>query len=304
MIFDDIRCFPDRMGYQEALSGVRELCVEHLGEHLGGQLAALARPAFDLKPADESSAAAGLCRWGGPALLEPGTPWPMYAGVPLSLYAVLDVGALSPWLGDQIPPTGSALLNFFFLDPETGSTEVPKEASGFSYDDPQVCRVVPADPQRAIEIAAPDPAPRFDRIPLVATPVVTLPSASSYDCDPVLNSLDFGNEFEETSLYRVNPGWLVVDKFGEDAWPRYCVSEQGIEWGGMSNQAFGWPPIRSYGVDLLEELSPDEPYVHLLTLGSTDLWEWGDGGIVRFVAPAKALWEGDLSQVRANPDDW
>ncbi|GAA4629364.1 hypothetical protein GCM10023196_049810 [Actinoallomurus vinaceus] len=286
------------------LSGVRELCVEHLGEHVGGQLAALARPGFDLKPADEDAAATGLCRWGGPALLEPGTEWPAYAGVPLSLYAVLDVGALGPWLGDQIPATGSALLNFFFLDPWTGSQEVPKDAGGFSYDDPQVCRVVPADPQRAVEVPPPDPAPRFDRVRLHANPVVTLPSALSYDCDPVLGTLDYRDEIEGASLYHADPAWLVVDKFGEDAWQRYCADEQGIEWGGMSNQAFGWPPIRSYGVDLLQELSQDEPYAHLLTLGGTDMWEWGDGGILRFVTPAKALREGDMSQVRANGDDW
>ncbi|GAA4628099.1 hypothetical protein GCM10023196_043040 [Actinoallomurus vinaceus] len=137
-----------------------------------------------------------------------------------------------------------------------------------------------------------------------ATPVVTLPSASSYDCDPVLSTLDYGDEIEESSLYHVDPGWLVVNKLGETAWPQYCAEEQGIEWGGMHNQAFGWPPIRSYGVDLLEELSQGEPYAHLLTLGATDMWEWGDGGILRFVTPAKALREGDVSQVRANPDDW
>ncbi|WP_433181281.1 DUF1963 domain-containing protein [Actinoallomurus sp. CA-150999] len=292
------------MRYEEALSGVRELCVEHLGEHLGAQVAALARPGFELKPADEDAAVTGLCRWGGPALLEPGTQWPMYAGVPLSVYAVLDVGALGPWLGDQVPATGSALLNFFFLDPWTGSQEVPKDAGGFSYEDPRVCRVVPADSQRAVEVPAPDPAPRFDGVPLHAHPVVTLPSASSYDCDPVLSTLDYGDAIEESSLYQVDPAWLVVDKFGEAAWPQYCVDEQGIEWGGMRNQAFGWPPIHSYGVGLLEDLSQDEPYAHLLTLGATDMWEWGDGGILRFVAPAKAFRAGDMSQARANPDAW
>ncbi|WP_433515165.1 hypothetical protein ACQP2T_05865 [Nonomuraea sp. CA-143628] len=52
-----------------------------------------------------------------------------------------------------------------------------------------------------------------------------------------------------------DPGWLVVDKFGGAAWPQYCVDEQGIEWGGMSNQAFGWPPIRSYALASLAAYS-------------------------------------------------
>lgn len=292
------------MGYEEALSGVRELCVEHLGEHVGTQLAALARPGFDLKPADGGAAATGLCRWGGPAMLEPGTPWPVYAGVPLSMCTVLDVGALGPWLGDQMPSSGSALLNFFFLDPWTGFQELPKGV-GFSFQDPRLCRVVPADPQRAIEVEAPEPAPRFDGVPLHARPVVTLPSAMTYDCDPVLHTLDYGDEIKGSPpWYEAAPGWFVVDRFGENAWPQYCQDEQGIEWGGMSHQAFGWPLISSSGVNELKDLSQDEPYALLLTLGGNDMWEWGDGGFLRFVTPARPLRDGDFSQVRVIPDDW
>ncbi|WP_034483318.1 hypothetical protein [Actinomadura oligospora] len=287
------------MSYEEALSGVRALCVETLGEHIGSQLAALARPGFDLRPADERNAATGLCRWGGPALLEPGTPWPAYAGVPHSLFAVLDVAALGPGVADQAPP-GAALLNFFFLDPWTGSEEVPDDVSSFSDEELEEYLVVPADPRRAVEVPAPEPSPRFDQVPMHARLVVTLPSASTYDCDPVLHTLDIGDEVKASELYRTFPGFLVVDRFGEEVWPRYGEDAQDIPWGGMSDQAFGWPSIHNSGVPLLEDLSQDEPYVHLLTLGANDMWE----GSLRFVAPAKAIREGDLTQVRAAPENW
>ncbi|WP_433338673.1 hypothetical protein [Spirillospora sp. CA-294931] len=75
--------------YEEAHAKVRELCVEHLGEHIGAQVAALAKPAFALRPAKPGIEPAGLGRWGGPALLNPGTPWPDCDGIPLSLFAVL-----------------------------------------------------------------------------------------------------------------------------------------------------------------------------------------------------------------------
>jgi hypothetical protein len=50
------------------------LCVEHLGEHAGRQLAALARPGVRLDAVDDEELAAGECGVGGPALLETRSP--------------------------------------------------------------------------------------------------------------------------------------------------------------------------------------------------------------------------------------
>jgi hypothetical protein len=45
----------------------------------------------------------------------------------------------------------------------------------------------------------------------------------------------------------------------------------------------------------LQELSPDEPYRHIITIGQY----MGDGGYVHFVMPAQAFREGDYSQTVA-----
>lgn len=179
-----------RDGLRGSLREGPTLCVDHLGEHIGTQVAELAKPGFGLRPVKPGVAAAGLSRWGGPALLNPGTPWPEYEGVPLSLFAVLDVDALGPLVGDERPPDG--LLNIFFLDPDIQRGYVLANAPNFVFEDPRNCRIIPADPARAVEMTAPAPASVHDAEPFYAVPVVTLPSARGVDYDPVLDTLDYG----------------------------------------------------------------------------------------------------------------
>ncbi|MEU6711670.1 DUF1963 domain-containing protein [Nonomuraea sp. NPDC046802] len=66
----------------------------------------MARPEFGLTAAQEGRPPTGRCRFGGSALLEPGTSWPDFNGIPLSLFVVLDTDEL---------PVRPGLLNFFYL---------------------------------------------------------------------------------------------------------------------------------------------------------------------------------------------
>src|ERR1044072_2783807 len=102
------------------LTALRDFCAERLGADLADRFVRLARPGFALTEAGPGEAA-GHSRFGGRAMLEPGTEWPTCDGFPLSLLAVLDTDALAPWLGD-ILPAGTGLLNFFSLasDSEEG----------------------------------------------------------------------------------------------------------------------------------------------------------------------------------------
>jgi hypothetical protein len=85
----------DRAVHFDDPAAVLPTCIERLGEHAGRKSAAPVRPGFLLRrPADQATAT-GLRRLGGPALLEPDTPWPEVDGFPLSLPAVLDTEALA-----------------------------------------------------------------------------------------------------------------------------------------------------------------------------------------------------------------
>ena len=285
--------------YEEACARVRELCIEHLGEHIGTQVAALAKPGFGLRPAKPGIAAAGSSRWGGPALLNPGTPWPEYEGVPLSLFAVLDVDALGPWLGDERPPAGDGLLNVFYCDPDSERGYLREDAPLLDFDDPRHCRIIPADPARAAEVEAPAPASIHDPEPFYAVPVVTLPSARGVDYDPILDRLDYGGETDGSPYYKSMPGRLIGDRLG-DVWREFCEKDQGLykyeDVYFSPDQAFGWPYLEN-GFPQLEEMSDGEPYRHIITIGHYDLA--GDGGYLHFVLPANAFRAGDYEQIVA-----
>ncbi|MGO4430553.1 hypothetical protein AB4Z54_70270, partial [Streptomyces sp. MCAF7] len=91
------------MDPESTLSALRDFCAERLGPELAARYVDLARPGFGLTAAENPGEAAGHSRFGGRAMLEPGTPWPTCDGFPLSLIAVLDADVLSPWLGDVLP---------------------------------------------------------------------------------------------------------------------------------------------------------------------------------------------------------
>jgi hypothetical protein len=255
---------------------VRELCIEHLGEHLGSQLAALAKPGFMVDAVAEGESAAGRCRFGGPALLEPGTAWPECEGVPLSLFAVLDLDALAPWLGDELPG-GTGVLNFFFLYPEAGDAWAV--FGRLDMEDPRLCRVLAADPARAVEVPAPAGAAVFDSVPMYAQPIVTLPDA----WDDVVGRLDPGPDHADGF-----PSMVVQNLFGS-VWQEYSTIEGSL----LAGQAFGWPNMLSNGP--LPAKGERAESRHLLQLSSNELWNWSEGGWLHFMVPVTALRDGDLS---------
>lgn len=257
----------------DAHDGMMRACVERLGEKAGRQYAAMARPGFRLERATDDAPATGRCRLGGPSLLEAGTPWPELDGVPLSLYAVLDTDALAPWLGDFLP-TRPGLLNFFFLDPDLPY----EEYSRLDPYRPEAWRVIPADPARAVETAAPAPARSHPAVPVHATRTITLPDA--WDVADGDVAYDENQYWGASSLILTHMGDLDGNTAGH-----HC--------------AFGWPDT-SYSSQVTGR-DADGPAIHLLQLAEdAELdWGWGDAGTMYFTIPAGAYAAGDFGRAEA-----
>ncbi|MGI5352523.1 DUF1963 domain-containing protein [Streptomyces sp. CA-250714] len=252
---------------------MRRICAERLGEPAGRQLAAMARRGFRLdRPTDETPAT-GRCRLGGPALLEPGTPWPELDGYPLSLHAVLDTDALAPWLGDELP-TRPGLLNFFYLDPDVPYEEYRK----LDADAPEACRVIPADPARAVETSAPAPARSYPVAPVHAAGTAMLP-----DC------------------WDLEDGDIPYDRDEHWGLPSLILTQlDGLDGNTAGHHcAFGWPDT-SYAIYVTER-DADGPEIHLLQLAEDGElgWGWGDAGTLYFMIPASAFAAGDFSRAEA-----
>lgn len=284
------------MDLDAAVRELGDLCVSHLGEQIGRQLAALARPTAALVPVADG-VRTGRSRLGGAALLDPGTAWPEYEGYPLSLLAVIDMAHLGSWVDARLPDR-PGLLNFFFLeidDPDDQSRE-PYRAALPGLRNPLTCRVVPADAGRAEEVQAPPLAASFSSRPLNLVTGLTLPDFAD---DPVLQDLDLGVH-AEVGVYGAWPGAFVDEKFGA-AWDDYLAGQPLFD--EHANRVFGWPRLGA-GSCLLTSLEAGKEYVHLLELASDREFQWGDGGSLHFVSPAGALRDGDFSRVVADASSW
>ncbi|MEV1246682.1 DUF1963 domain-containing protein [Nonomuraea sp. NPDC050022] len=269
------------MDLQDALAANRALCVEALGERLGQQLTDLARPGFELRPATAGRPATGMCRLGGPALLEPGMGWPEADGSPLSLFAVLDMDGLASWVGDQAP-VQAGVLNFFYLD-------LPHN---LQLDDPRICAVVPADSMRAVEVASPEPLVEFEVVRLHAWGGLSLPGPYTEYSPAVWERFEMDDELQEE--FEENSFRFMVKRFGK-AWQN--------DPGRLSadEQAFGWPLMETHPLRARLE----EGDRHLLTLSSNHgSWCFPNGGSLIFFMPERALRDGDFSQVFTEPDAW
>ncbi|GAA0353931.1 YwqG family protein [Actinoallomurus spadix] len=256
------------MDFRESLAEIEALCAEHVPGAAGPQLAAMALPGLMLDPVDDGHLATGRCRLGGPALLEPGTPWPECDGIPLSLLAVLDTDPLAGWLGDRLP-CRPGLLNFFYLDPDLDYDDYRHIDL---FEDARVWRVIPADPARAESVAAPAGARSFAATPLRASPIPTLPD----QWDPAVDGLDFGPD-------RDLPPCLEVGEVC-GAWTE--------RYGDGLHRAFGWP-------SLLQGPLQAEGHVHLLQIDGFDRWTFGDAGVLYYTIPEDALRAGDFTRVVA-----
>jgi len=246
------------MEFQAVSSSFEAACVAQFGPVPGERLAALARPGFEIEPAAGSPT--GRCALGGPALLEPGTPWPEAAGFPLSLLAVLDVDAFAPWLGEHLPRR-VGLLNFFIVEPGPGQPYPEVD-----FDDPRWLRVIPADPARAVAMPAPAEAVSFPREPLRAQPVLTMPD----EWHPSVHRIDFG----------LDP-LAVAAKVAD--FHRACPL---VEVPG-GNTTFGWPVGELGSIYRWED-----DHVHLLKLMD------GPSGFptLYFMIPGEALRAGDFTR--------
>ncbi|MEO3815572.1 DUF1963 domain-containing protein [Plantactinospora sp. B24E8] len=250
------------MDLRSALDRLRNACVARFGEPAGVRLAALARPGFDLRPATGDNTT-GRCAFGGPALLDPGTPWPEYDGFPLSLLAVLDTDALADWLGEHLPRR-VGLLNIFGLEPAKGVPYPP----GMDFDDPRWLRVVPADPARAVPVPTPaGDAALFDRVPIRAVPLLTMPDVWG----EAVQRIDFGDEHPVAVADAIEEFYTSCPELGEAS--------------GAST--FGWPvgELGSVG-------SWQDDHTHLLKLcdGPSEI------PTLYFSIPTEAFRAGDFSR--------
>lgn len=249
------------------------MCVDRLGDQTGRQFAALARRGFLLERPAEQDVAAGRCRLGGAALLDPGAAWPQAAGLPLSLLAVLDLDALAGWLGEALPAQRPGLLNFFRADPDIPVPDLLR----LDLRDPDSWRVVPADAARAVETSAPAPARVYPVVPMHAAAVTMLPDA----CDVLDGDIDY-NKHAYWGVIELL--WEAMKGLDGNAADRHC--------------AFGWPDT-SYANPVTPR-DADGPQIQLLQLAQdAELgWGWGDAGTLNFTVPAGALAAGDFSHAR------
>ena len=206
-------------------------------------------------------------------MLEPGAAWPELDGVPLSLHAVLDTDAVAPWLADELP-VRPGLLNFFYLDPD-----VPyEEYRMLDTSRPEMCRVISADPARAVATPAPEPARSYPARPFHAAEVTMLPDCWDVEDDDI--AFDPDEHWGAASLILTAMGDIDGNTAGR-------------------HRAFGWPDT-SYGSGVTAR-DADGPAAHLLQLAEDEElgWGWGDAGTLYFMIPAKAFAAGDFSQAEA-----
>ncbi|MGX7676823.1 DUF1963 domain-containing protein [Plantactinospora sp. DSM 117369] len=252
------------MEFDATFGRFRQACVDRFGEPAGARLAALARPGFGLDRATDAEPATGRSALGGPALLDPGTPWPDYDGFPLSLLAVLDTDALAGWLGEHLPQR-VGLLNVFILEPRRGVPYPPD----MDFDDPRWLRVIPADPATAVEVTTPaGDAAVFDRTPLHAEPVLTMPEKWS----DAVHGIDFGGED------MLNVAYAVADLY---------ESSPDVAEAAGPGSTFGWPVGEIGAIQKWED-----SHTHLLKLcnGPSEI------PTLYFSIPTDAFRAGDFSR--------
>ncbi|MER6146253.1 DUF1963 domain-containing protein [Streptomyces sparsogenes] len=281
------------MDPKSTLSALRDFCAERLGPELAARYVDLARPGFALTEAEDPGEAAGLSRFGGRALLEPGTPWPACDGFPLSLIAVLDTDAMAPWLGDVLPASGAGLLNFFYLDAES------EQCDPASYDlmlkhshyDPGVSRVIPARFTHAVETEPPARSSVFEPIPWAATPGFAFPDT----WDPAWDGFDVGPDADD--MARAMPGSYVEGLLTEWSERPGALDSEDI--------AFGWSQFPTGSSPMLPSGEDPNRYHHLLQLSGQDEWYiGGDGGWMHWSIPTDALRTGDFGRAIPTPDIW
>ncbi|MEV0644534.1 DUF1963 domain-containing protein [Phytomonospora sp. NPDC050363] len=275
------------MDRDAAFAALQQFCADRLGAELAAEYLRLARPGFSLTCA-EPGEATGECRFGGRAMLAPGTPWPRCDGHPLSLIAVLDTDALGSWLDGIVPP-GTGLLNFFCLDSDSDHADpVAFDIAGkHSASAPQIGVVIAAPAATAVETGAPERASEFEAEEWKATAGFCFPD----DWDPAWNLMFPGTGADHYALRS-----RILDQLTDwDERPGAVVSE---------DIAFGRPQFPTGSAPYIGDGSDPNDYHHLLQLGGNER-EWfigGEGGVMHWSIPSAALRAGDFSRAVPTPD--
>lgn len=258
------------------------------------QFVDLARPGFALTEAENPGDAAGLSRFGGRAMLEPGTPWPTCDGFPLSLLAVLDTAPLAPWLGDLLPASGAGLLNFFYLDAES------EQCDPASYDlmqkygpyETQVSRVIPARHPHAVETDPPARSSLFEPVPWAASPGFAFPDSFDW---PAWRALELGPDVDD--MHRAMP-----DVYVQELLTDWSQRPGALDTAGL---AFGRPQVTTSNSPMLPRGEDPNLYQHLLQLSGENEWYiGGEGGWMHWSIPTDALRAGDFSRAIPTPALW
>ncbi|MFG2627546.1 DUF1963 domain-containing protein [Streptomyces sp. NPDC048473] len=279
------------MSPETTLSALRDFCAERLGAELAARFVDLARPGFALTEAGPGEGT-GHSRFGGRAMLEPGTPWPACEGFPLSLLAVLDTDALAPWLGGLLP-AGTGLLNFFYLDSNSDQCDPASYEPAFKSgrDNTQVGRVIAARSVYALETNPPARSSVFEPVAWAASPGLAFPDAY----DPAWDTLDLGPDVDD--MARAMPDVYVEGLLTEWRQRPGVLDSEDI--------AFGRPQFPTGNAPLLPRGEDPNLHHHLLQLSEQDEWSiGGDGGWMHWSIPTEALRAGDFSQAIPTPDIW
>jgi hypothetical protein len=185
----------------------------------------------------------------------------------LSLLAVLDT--------DALPSARPWLLNLFYADPD-----VPFETCRtLDFSSPQACRVIPADPTRAVGTSAPTPARTYPAVLMCAAAVTMLPDACDVEDDDI--------EFDRHAYWgAIQVLWDAMEGLDGNTAGRHC--------------AVGWPD--TFNATPVTRRDADGPAVHLPQLvRDAELgWGWGDAATLSFTIAAKPFAAGDFSAARVS----
>lgn len=266
---------------------LQEFCADRLGEELASHFVKLARPGFALTAAAPGKAS-GRSRFGGQAILEPGTPWPTCDDLPLSLIAVLDTDALPhQWLRDLLPDN-SGLLNFFCLDTNNCAFDVLEYCDGRVWARMETGKVIAARSACATPADPPAGASIFSSVAWAASPGFAFPNLTT-DLDL---PADLGPEAKRKR------DMLRSGLYLENEFPDWEERPGALD---SPDIAFGYPKLLNNL--MLPNGQESRQYRHLLQLSGT--YEWGaggDGGKMHWSIPTTALRDGDFSYAIPSPD--
>ncbi|WP_026452935.1 YwqG family protein [Saccharomonospora iraqiensis] len=262
---------------------LRDLLGDVFDTVTADRLLALTRTGLRLVPG--RSGDAGHSRLGGLPRLDDGTPWPTCRDVPLDPLAVIDLADLGP-CDLPVTPSGVRFLSVFLVDQPELLWTTPDSSATW--------RVLPAGAD-AVERSAPDNVRVRSARTVEFAPVLTLPAWEDEIVPRTLDVADTPHPADREDR---------IDVYTEvtEVWDELI----GTELGHHDHRIGGWPtPVQApvFG-DVETDSAPDHssngddgvPWRLLLQLDSDEHlgWEWGDSGMLYFVAHDAHLQAGDF----------